>query len=200
MLCLHTHRHSLNEELQSWNRIDDAYIQSCGPEDIGADGHARFVFYDRLPVVEDPTVSVREPFWCCSFCHKTNPLPDSPAFCQCEVPRGARGVPGSAPYTEGEWKCGGCTWRNTGDVEACVMCNGPKGVYPAILMPVELEVAEAVAGHELEPDSTAPIAVEGWNCSGCTFLNHPDLSACEMCGTNAGAAGSCAGGGEGGGR
>ena len=89
------------------------------------------------------------------------------------------------------WQCEVCDFRNppgsspTG--AKCALCGVPRSkVRTAALTPPRAVSAPPPSAHLL-PSSPLPAASgsrpKEIACPACTFLNHPDLTACEICGT-----------------
>ncbi|KAJ7159161.1 EAP30/Vps36 family-domain-containing protein [Mycena crocata] len=109
----------------------------------------------------------------------------------------------SGPSDEAEthfdsWECQVCAYRNPPGLSPaaariCGLCGVPRDSVPVPItapsphqlssslpastsLPSLLPAAASSGGHRRQPSSLA--------CPACTFLNHPSLHACEMCGTD----------------
>ncbi|ETO59074.1 hypothetical protein F444_22534 [Phytophthora nicotianae P1976] len=68
----------------------------------------------------------------------------------------------------------------------------PPSIDPSVFAALPLDIQEELLSLHNTSDATAPLTrsfsgpdevQDAWTCRVCTFLNHPELAECEMCGT-----------------
>ena len=107
---------------------------------------------------------------------------------------------------EGSWECGVCGFRNPPGLspaasKVCSLCGVPRASAPSISVPVarpsnplsrfsdmqhlslSLPSSSANLRSFSSPSSPQSQTIVEVACPACTFLNHPSLRECEICGT-----------------